>query len=574
MIQAIKNNIRRILIRLSVVAAGLLSTALVGWQMADSAFRVWQIEAITEAERLSAELNYRVQREREPLVAMSILYFGSTVVEQQELIASRTQLISSISRNPSLSIAFVATHGEAGYQVQQSAGDLPLLPTGQLYMIDDRLVPIIEQAYDEKPAIVTGALFKDGETSYLPLAIAVPNADTEGVLVCLIDFSSLLGDVTSDIISSATTVEIFHPEDPSINHSSLPQLGSEPETSYRTEIDMGLYRWELIWHFDADGGNPVDYRLTYASVVFGLAITALLTLIVHNLLRQQRRIEQQVREKSAELQEAHGQMVQQGRMAALGGMVAGISHELNTPVGNSLMAATVLKSRTTEVSKMLADNDLKYSDLSAYLETATESTRIIEQNIRRATELVKDFKQVAVDQTSERMRSFSISVMINELVATLSPQLKHTPHTLEVDVPEHLLMNSYPGPLGQVISNMVMNSLAHAFEPGSRGLMKIKVTKVDEEHLLLEFTDNGRGIDEKVRSRIFDPFFTTQLRRGGSGLGLHIAYNIVTDMLGGEIKLDEKTSKGVRFLITLPLQAPERRQGPRQERRSNPYDTK
>ncbi|MDP1929957.1 MAG: HAMP domain-containing sensor histidine kinase [Gammaproteobacteria bacterium] len=573
MIQTIKNKITRVIIRTSVVIAGLLSTALVGWLMADSALRVWQVEAITEAERLSTELNYRVQREREPLVAISILYFGSTEVTQDELIASRAQLVDSTARNPMLSLGFVTRRNEDGFLVQQAAGDLPLLPTGQSYLINEHLVTTIEQAFEQKPAIVTGALFKVDDISYLPLAIAVPNAEMEGVLVCLIDFSHLLEDVTRGIIANGTTVEIYHPEFPNVNYSSLPALNSAQEMSHQTEIDMGLYRWELIWHFDADNGNPVDYRLTYVSIAFGLAITALLTFIIHNILQQQRRVEQQVKEKSAELEDAHSKMVQQGRMAALGGMVAGISHELNTPVGNSLMAATVLRNRTAEVRGLLTDNNLKHSDLSSFLEFATDSSRIIEENIRRATELVKNFKQVAVDQTSERRRSFSISVMINELVTTLSPQLRHTSHRLEVVVPEHVLMNSYPGPLGQVITNLVMNSLTHAFESHTSGLMQITVRMPDDLHLSLEYSDNGCGIDEKIKSRIFDPFFTTQLGQGSSGLGLHIAYNIVTDMLGGEIKLDEKNSKGVRFLITLPLEAPERRQQKTQDRRNTPYGT-
>ncbi len=573
MFKDIKSKVQRILIRGSVIAAGVIITAFVGWLLARAAFESWQNEAITEAERLSAELNYRVEREREPLVAMSILYFGSTEVTQEELIASTAQLVASTSRDPELSLAFVTAAADGSYQVQQASGDLDILPSGQFYTIDERLIPTIEQALNSKPAIITGALFRMDDVSYLPLAIAVPNAGIEGVLVCLIDFSHLLGDVTADFISSGTSLEVYHPENPEVNHSSLPPLNTSAELSHRTEVDMGLYSWELIWQFDADNGNPVNYRLVYASIVIGLAITALLTLIIHNLLRQQQRIEHQVRQKSEELEETQSKMVQQGRMAALGGMVAGISHELNTPVGNSLMAATVLQSRTAQVRKLLGDNNLKYSELSDYLESATESTRIIEQNIRRATDLVKNFKQVAVDQTSERRRSFSLSVIIDELVATLKPQLKHTPHTLEVDVPPHLLMNSYPGPLEQVITNLVMNSLAHAFEPGESGLLKLAVRKIDEDHIEMEYSDNGRGIDMEIRSRIFDPFFTTQLGRGGSGLGLHIAYNIVTDMLGGDIRLDEKTRKGVRFIITLPRETPERRQRERQDRRNSPYDS-
>ncbi|MES3008274.1 MAG: HAMP domain-containing sensor histidine kinase [Pseudomonadota bacterium] len=567
------NKTQRILIRVGIMATGVIITAFVGWLMTRAAFESWQTEAITEAERLSAELNYRVEREREPLVAMSILYFGSTEVTQDELVASTAQLVAATTLDPLLSLAFVTADANNVYQVQQASGDLAMLPTGQFYTIDERLVPTIEQAFARKPEIITGALFKVGDVSYLPLAIAVPNAGVAGVLLCLIDFSHLLTEVTTDFISSGTSLEVYHPESPQINHSSLPPLNSAAELSHRTRIDMGLYSWELIWQFDADNGNPVSYRLVYASIIIGLAITALVTLIIHNLLRQQRRIEWQVQQKTDELQEAQNQMIQQGRMAALGGMVAGISHELNTPIGNSLMAATVLQSRTAQVRKLLNESNLKFSDLSEYLESASESTKIIEQNIKRATDLVKNFKQVAVDQTSERMRSFNLAVMIDELVATLKPQLKHSVQQLEVDVPPHLLMNSYPGPLGQVITNLVMNSLAHAFEPGESGLLQLVVKLTDDEHLVMEYSDNGRGIDMAIRSRIFDPFFTTQLGRGGSGLGLHIAYNIVTDILGGEIRLDEKTRKGVRFIITLPIKAPERRQRERQDRRRTPYET-
>jgi signal transduction histidine kinase len=199
---------------------------------------------------------------------------------------------------------------------------------------------------------------------------------------------------------------------------------------------------------------------------------------------------------------------------------------------------------------------LRRSELEHYLENAQTTTEILMRNLQRAADMVTNFKQVAVDQTSTQRRTFLLSEVVSGNVLTLMPTIKRTPYQVVQNIPPELMMDSFPGPLGQVIANLVNNAIVHGFEGKKEGQVELAAEYVQDEWIDLHVRDNGNGIDAANLQRIFDPFFTTKMGVGGSGLGLHIVHNIVTDILGGRINVSSEPGKGTCFTLSLPLVAP------------------
>ncbi len=272
-------------------------------------------------------------------------------------------------------------------------------------------------------------------------------------------------------------------------------------------------------------------------------------------------LEQRVVTRTAELSEAlqtlkrtQSELVQSEKLASLGSMVAGIAHELNTPVGNALMVASALQDQQTQFEAGL-DGGLSRSHLNHFLVSVHDSADILNRNLRRTADLINSFKQVAVDQTSEQRRRFNLHEVAHEVVVTMSPALRKTSHQLINQVPEGILLDSFPGPLEQVLMNLTNNALRHGFEGQQNGQILLRARLLPDSWVQILFSDNGVGIDEHSLQKIFDPFFTTKLGQGGSGLGLSIAYNIVTAMLGGRIEVTSEVGKGTQFMIEIPLTA-------------------
>jgi PAS domain S-box-containing protein len=256
------------------------------------------------------------------------------------------------------------------------------------------------------------------------------------------------------------------------------------------------------------------------------------------------------------LRRAQEKLIRSEKMAALGSLVAGIAHELNTPLGNSVTVASTLQDQTTEFSQTLTNGQLKRSALNQYIEVATHGTELLMRNLSIARDLIASFKQVAVDQSSSQRRVFDLATVLNEIIATLSPMYKKGPYILKTNFAEKIEMASYPGPLGQILTNFVTNALIHAFDGRDDGEMSVNSRLLNEKQVEIVFADNGVGITEADQKRVFDPFFTTRLGQGGSGLGMHIVYNLVTDVLGGEIRLQSRPGAGTSFTLLLPLVAP------------------
>jgi ligand-binding sensor domain-containing protein/signal transduction histidine kinase len=255
---------------------------------------------------------------------------------------------------------------------------------------------------------------------------------------------------------------------------------------------------------------------------------------------------------------AQRQLFEAEKLASLGGLVAGIAHEINTPLGIGVTAASHLQEEAARMSRLVASGQLRNEDLEEFQQTARESSDMILRNLQRADRLVKSFKQVAVDQSSEDRRVVDLGVCINEILTTLGPSIKKTPHRVELECPIGLIVETAPGALYQIITNLVMNSLTHGFEGGLPGGIRIDVTLQDRV-VQIDYRDNGRGMEDTVRARIFEPFFTTRRGQGGSGLGMHIVYSLVSQVLHGTIDCESALGEGTRFVIRFSGEVVKRR---------------
>ncbi len=248
------------------------------------------------------------------------------------------------------------------------------------------------------------------------------------------------------------------------------------------------------------------------------------------------------------------------KMASLGQLVAGIAHEINTPIGIALTAASLLDTKTKGVREAMDGGGLRKSQLESYLQLAGESTQFILSNMTRAAELVQSFKQVAVDQTSGERRAFGLREYLDEIILSLNPRLKRTPHTVTIDCPDDLRMDTFPGALFRVITNFVVNSLVHGIgeAPDSPpGTIHIRARQLGNSNWMeLVYSDTGVGIPPENLKKVFDPFFTTKRGEGGTGLGLNIVYNLVTRTLSGEVTVSSEPGKGTRFTMMLPIIVP------------------
>lgn len=273
------------------------------------------------------------------------------------------------------------------------------------------------------------------------------------------------------------------------------------------------------------------------------------------------------------LQATQKSLIEAEKMASLGGLVAGVAHEINTPVGIVVTTTTHLQEKVKAIRTLFDEGRIRKQDFHDFLSVADNATTLLLSNSLRAANLIQSFKQVAVDQTCEERRQFDLRTYIGEVLVSLGPKLKRTPYQILLDCPEGILMDSYPGPLAQVITNLLVNSLQHGFDGRDYGTVSMTVRRESEAgageegsagraragsgNVILEYRDDGAGIPEENLPRIFDPFFTTKRGQGGSGLGMNIVYNIVVQSLKGSIRVDSQNRQGVRFVLRLPCKVGE-----------------
>jgi signal transduction histidine kinase len=347
-----------------------------------------------------------------------------------------------------------------------------------------------------------------------------------------------------------------------------------PGLSAQTVLPVGQRNWIIKF----EGRSGARYGRSQLPVVLigiaGVIISALIAaLLVTNrresdarhglesslkeLERQKSQAEQARNDLSrvvATLKQAQTNLQTSEKMASLGALVAGVAHELNTPIGNSLLTATALGDMVRDFERRLKDDGgLKRSALEALLTDGRKACDIMASSLTRAADLITSFKQVAVDQASGQRRRFRLDEVLHDTLATYAAQLRRASCTVTVDVPADLVFDSYPGSLSQVLSNLIGNALLHGFDGRESGVLTISARREGRDLVVLQMKDNGIGMTDVVLHKIFDPFFTTKMGQGGSGLGMNIVYNIVTGVLKGTIRVESVPATGTSVLLVLPL---------------------
>ncbi|GAC1630827.1 MAG: HAMP domain-containing sensor histidine kinase [Bradyrhizobium sp.] len=257
-----------------------------------------------------------------------------------------------------------------------------------------------------------------------------------------------------------------------------------------------------------------------------------------------------------ELNTAQQNLIDAERLAALGGLVAGVAHEVNNPIGISLTVASSFARRAEMFeAELKSAAPMRRSRLEEFVQTSRDAAQQLVANLHRAGELIQSFKQVAVDRSHAERRQFSLAEATDQIVASLRPVLKRAPIALSVEVPEGLVIDGYPGAYGQILTNLFLNAVNHAFPDGRAGSISISARPRGSDDVEIIFADNGAGMTPDVQRQAFDPFFTTRRNEGGTGLGLHIVYNLVTQQLGGRMVLDSRLGQGTTFRIIMPRAA-------------------
>ncbi len=332
--------------------------------------------------------------------------------------------------------------------------------------------------------------------------------------------------------------------------SSLPPLFRNPEIAQLHVHPLWTGQELEAVFLVASRGTPLD--------ALDLKFIASIAVFLHrkvSTMRAEQRINRELRDALDHLRSTQDGLIQAEKMAALGSLVAGISHELNTPVANVVLMSSSLIAHVKSLDEVLKGPSLKRSDLLRWQGGAMEMMQVLDHAIERASTLLTSFKQVAVDQTSERRRRFDLHDCIEEVLDTLRPSLKRTPWVVSNEVPKGIECDTFPGPLGQILTNLVQNAVVHAFEGRSEGHIAISAS-THRDKIVIGVTDDGIGINTQTLTHIFEPFFTTKLGKGGSGLGLSISYRIATTILAGDLRAISTAGVGTRFLLTMPPHTP------------------
>jgi signal transduction histidine kinase len=250
-------------------------------------------------------------------------------------------------------------------------------------------------------------------------------------------------------------------------------------------------------------------------------------------------------------------LIETERLAALGGLVAGVAHEINSPIGTSLTVSSTLAHRCANFANQIVSGPVRRSMLTEFVDSCHDASNQLVMNLQRAGELIESFKQVAVDRSYADRRTFGLKLATEQIVASVQLGLPKSQDTLLIEIPSDIILDSYPGAYGQVLTNLIFNAVTHGFTDGAAGEMLVKARRLDKKQVEITFSDDGIGIPEEVQRHVFDPFFTTRRSQGSAGLGLHIVHNLVTQQLGGRISLASAVGKGTAICMTLPLLAPD-----------------
>lgn len=301
--------------------------------------------------------------------------------------------------------------------------------------------------------------------------------------------------------------------------------------------------------------TAVDYTIIYEIISVFLFILIIAFFFMQKLSRAKKQIEDsngKLQITIEDLKLTQNKLIESEKMASLGGLVAGVAHEINTPIGIGLTGITHFQQITDTINIKYDKDEMTQEEFEDYLSTSKELSSLIFKNLEKAASLVKSFKQVAVDQSSEEKRIFNLKQYMSEILKSIYAVTKKTNIKIEIDCPDNIKINSFPGAYSQIITNLIMNSIIHGFKEKEAGIISINIDQEDNQIKLI-YQDNGKGIKKENLSKIFDPFYTTNRDFGGSGLGLNIIYNIITSTLNGSIQCESEENKGVKFIIILHL---------------------
>ncbi|MGB8527451.1 MAG: MASE1 domain-containing protein [Rhodoplanes sp.] len=300
-------------------------------------------------------------------------------------------------------------------------------------------------------------------------------------------------------------------------------------------------------------GLPVAERVLAAQVsILLVTIAALVLAALFAEIRDKRRLA----EAALHASETQRFLIETERLAALGGLVAGVAHEINNPVGVSLTVASTLAHRCANFADQIASGPVRRSLLAEFADSCRDAANQLVANLQHAAELIQSFKQVAVDRSHADRRSFDLKLVTEQIVASVRPGLPKPRVSLALEMPADITLDSYPGAYGQVLTNLIFNAVTHGFTDAPGGHVLIKARRLGMDQVEITFSDDGSGIPEDVQRHVFDPFFTTRRAQGSTGLGLYIVHNLVTQQLGGRITLISTLGKGTTICMTLPLRAP------------------
>jgi PAS domain S-box-containing protein len=399
--------------------------------------------------------------------------------------------------------------------------------------------PALQLIYDTAPI---GLAFLSPDCRYLQINQRL----TE---ICGISVEDHLGRSVRDCVPAlADAVEGIVR---SIMDTGEPVIGIEVAGQRADQTDERF--WITYWHpLRSPSGEIIGVNVAAEEVTERKRAEAAL----HASQQEIRKARDSAEAALRHLQETQDFLIEAEKLAALGRLVAGVAHEINNPVGTCLTVASALELRTAAFAVEVAQGDLKRSSWNEFLQTSREASSQLIANLNHAAELIQSFKQVATDRNYSNQRIFDLGDLTEQVVKSLRPGLGKRNLTLNVECQRNLTMNSFPGPYGQVLTNLFLNSVAHAFPDGEGGIVDIRVRASGHDKVEVIFSDDGCGMSLGVKRQAFDPFFTTRRNQGSTGLGLHIVHNIVTNCLGGRLNLDSKTGEGTKIRIVLPRVAP------------------
>ena len=520
-----------------------------------------RIEAIARLGALETQLDNDVLR----VVSLRLSHYDD--------LADEVRLLQSVQRQLSDGLRLIA---------QDKDSPIGLLSTHYAQQLDQKL-DLVEQ-------IKGNAAFLRNEVTYIPFAVSqVAAAGDEvraGRLLDLAQQALALRTRPSDQVIRSLENGILRLSDGAppreaavlmhlrtfLAQQQLLETALEGYVGVNTGRTLDELRGQVLkqqrleekhvqWMTRLFGGFAMVLALGLGLAAYMLIRVRTIAAIEHRYLEQvtserdqRRRMADDLAEKVVQLERTRGELVQSEKMASLGRMVAGFSHEVNTPIGVAVGAASAIEEAVTSIQRMLASEEVSEQELVSCLNTIVEASALTMTNLRRAAELVQSFKRTSVDQSSDALRTFAMGETIRDVLQSLHHMLKRTHIQTLVQCPANLQIHGSPGALGQVLTNLVMNSFIHAFDNGQgQGTLTIKAELEPPHHVRLTFADSGAGMNSNVAKQVFEPFFTTNRKNGGSGLGLYIVYNLVTTVMDGTIACETALGKGTVFTIRIPI---------------------